>query len=239
MKEFVKKHKIPCILAAIASVLVFVIYIFALFLPGYWYRDAFLFKKPAPFENMSVFSGHDPINSVDYEMTMAKDGIKTYIAFTINETERGYEIVSDNSESHYPKVEIYENGKIVFTGTYRQYLFDENEEPFVETPLINYYVPGSLTEEELFPSYNWLYDVSQSVKTEKRGNPVWLLFIAVFAGVMAIDMIYPDLYWELHHRIAVEGGQPSDFYRMMQKIGWILTPITIIIMMIASFIIKI
>ena len=236
MVEFFQNHKKQCIIAAVISVIIFAVYLFLLFKPGFWYRDAFLYKQKAPFEGMEVYSGKDKINGVFYEMTMAKDGTKTCIVFTVNETEREYEILSNNSKSNYAEVEIYENGKLVFEGSYfSNMLFSKSGEPFVETPNMNYYIPGELSEEELIPTYNWLYEISQRRNTEIRGDVIWLSFIVVFAGIIALDMFFPDLYWELRHRLSVEGGKPSDIYRAWQKLGWMISPFIIIVLMIATF----
>lgn len=239
MKDFIKEHKKICILAGTAFAVLFIIYLFALFRPGYWYRDVFLYKQKAPFEGMKVYSGHDAVNSADYELVMAKDGMTTYMAFTVNETEKAYEIISDDSEEYYPAVTIFENEEQVFSGTYTGfYLRDENGEPF--EPLISIgYGPYTPTEEELFPSYNWLYSVSQSEKTEIRGQPLWLICIVIFIGMVAIDMFHPDLFWELEHRIDVTGGEPSEYYRTVQKGFWIASPFVVILLMIFSFAIKI
>ena len=241
MTDFFYKHKKACIITGIiVAVIIFAVYLYALFFPGYWYRDSFLYKQKAPFEGIEVYSGKDKINGVFYEMTMAKDGTKTCIVFTVNEIEREYEILSNNSKSNYAEVEIYENGKLVFEGSYfSNMLFSKSGEPFVETPNMNYYIPGELSEEELIPSYNWLYEISQRRNTEIRGDVIWLSFIVVFAGIIALDMFFPDLYWELHHRLAVDGGEPSDYYRLVQKAGWVMSPFIILALMIASFVVTI
>ncbi len=241
MKDFIKEHKKICILAGIAFALLFIIYLFALFRPGYWYRDVFLYKQKAPFEGIEVYSGKDRALGYRYEMTKAKDGMKTYIAFTVNETERGYEIISDNSESHNPAVEIYENGELVFKGTsVAGMLFDVNEKPFVETSEINFYVNGNVPEEEFLPTYNWLYEVSQKVKSaDIRGNAIFLPAIIIVAAVVVFDMMYPDFFWELEHRLHVDGGTPSDYYRLVQKAGWVISPFIILVLMIACFVITI
>lgn len=233
--EYIKSHKKLCIIIAIISLIVFAAYLYALFLPGYRYGDVFLYKEKAPFDGMEVYSGHDTVNNADYEMVISKDGMNTFMSFAINETEKYYEIISDNSENYCPKVEIFENGEKIFTGTYSYYLMDENNELF--EPLIKIdFDPHIKTEEELFPSYNWLYNVSQSIKPEIRGEPLFLICIVIILARTAIDMIYPDFFWETRNWFDVKGGEPSDLYRSTQKISWILTPIVVIILMIVSFV---
>ncbi|MBR3597794.1 MAG: hypothetical protein IKL47_12570 [Clostridia bacterium] len=238
MKDFIKEHKKLCILVGVLFAVIFIIYLFAVFRTGYWYRDVFLYKQKAPFDGMEVYSGHDAVNSADYELTMAKDGIKTFMAFTVNETERSYEIISDNSESHNPAVTIFENGDKVFTGTYRGfYLEDESGQPFEPLVSVEYgpYVP---TEEELFPSYNWLYSVSQQ-KNAIRGNLIFLPAIIIIIAVVVFDMMYPDFFWQMRNCLDVEGGRPSGYFRFMQKLSWKISPFIIIALMIASFVVKI
>ena len=72
MNEFFEKNRKACIIGGtLIFAAVFAFYLFALFRPGYWHREVFLYKEKAPFEGMSVFSGHDAVNKADYELTMA------------------------------------------------------------------------------------------------------------------------------------------------------------------------
>ena len=50
MADFFYKHKKACIIAGItAAVIIFAVYLYALFFPGYWYGDVFLYKKARKF----------------------------------------------------------------------------------------------------------------------------------------------------------------------------------------------
>lgn len=240
MTDFLKKHKKTCIIVGIiAAVIVFAAYLFALFLPGYWYGDVFLYKEKAPFDGMEVYSGRDAVNKADYELTMIKDGKTTYVVFTVNETERSYEITSDDSVNYNPDVTIVENGEKVFSGTARSgILVDENGELF-ETAIVITHDSYEPTEEELFPSYTWLYGVSQNEKAEIRGEPIWLISIIIIIAVCVFDMKYPDFFWTLEHSLEVKGGEPSDFYRFIQKAGWVTAPIVIAVFMILTFTLQI
>ncbi len=239
MTEFFQKHKKPCIISgAVVSVIIFAVYLYLLFLPGFWYHDVFLYKEKSPFEGMEVYSGHDAVNKADYELTMVKEGKTAYLAFTVNETEKYYEIISDDTENHSPAVTISENGEQIFEGSFNGYhLVTKDGKYFEEENYININGFGSwkIPEEELFPSYHWIYNVSQSVKTEIRGEPLWLICIVLIAGLVILDMVHPDFFWNLNNWLDVKGGEPSDFYRFAQKTGWILSPILIFVLMIISF----
>ena len=238
MMEFIKKRKKFCVTLAFVSIIIFAIYLYALFLPGYWYGDVFLYKGKNLFEDLEVYSGYDWKNKAEYELTMAKDGMTSYMVFTVNGEERAYEIISDNSESYYPDVAIYENRELVFNGTHDGiYLVTDEGEYFENEDFINIEGFGSwnVPTDKLFPAYNWLYDVSQSVKTEIRGEPVWLICIVIFIAVLILDMSFPDFLWHFHNWIDVKGGEPSEFYRFIQKAGWMISPFVIILFMILSF----
>lgn len=238
MTEFFQKHRKSFIICgAIIAAAVFAFYLYALFRPGYWYLDVFLYKEKAPFEGMEVYSGHDAVNKAEYELTIAKDGMKTYMAFTVNEEERSYEIISDNTEDYYPNVTIFENGEQIFKGTHRGFgLLTEDDEYFEKSVEIIPSYAYPLSEEELFPPYNWLYDVSQSIKTEIRGEPYWLILIVMLIGLVALDMAHPDFFWCFNNWLDVKGGEPSEFYRFTQKALWILSPFIVLILMIVSFV---
>ncbi|MBQ7875559.1 MAG: hypothetical protein IJ306_10490 [Oscillospiraceae bacterium] len=236
MTDFFKKHKKFCtVVGIIIAVIVFAGYLFALFLPGYWYGDTFLYEKGYPYSMVQFFSGRDIKNDADYELTIAKDGKTTYMVFTVNEAERSYEITSDDSINHHPKVTIAENDEVIFIGTAKSgFLFDENDELF-EPPITVTYDAYEPTEEELFPSYTWLYGVSQNVKTEIRGEPIWLISIIIVIAVCVFDMKFPDFFWNLEHGLEVKGGEPSDLYRFIQKAAWVSAPIVVVIFMILTF----
>lgn len=238
MTDFFYKHKKSCIIAGItAAVIIFAVYLYALFFPGYWYGDVFLYKKSEKiFGQTEVYSGRDAVNKADYALYKVKEGNKTKLSFYVNDLERKYEIVSDNSEGYNPKVTIHEDGELVFKGTHGGFSLLTEDGEFFEDP-ITFSVSGSdkIPEEELFPSYNWIYDVSQQ-RTAIRGNPLFLIGIVLFAAVMIVDIAYPDFFWNLDHWIDTKGGEPSEFYRFTQKLLWILTPIIIIASMIFSFI---
>ncbi|MBR5872651.1 MAG: hypothetical protein IKZ06_03305 [Oscillospiraceae bacterium] len=239
MPEFFQRNKKLCVISGIvAAVIIFAIYLYALFLPGFWYGDVFLYREKAPFEGMEVYSGHDAVNKADYQLTMSKEGMVTYMVFTVNEEERFYEITSDNSKDYYPDVTIFENGEQVFKGTYMgSHLVTEEGEFFKigNTVTVDGFGSWDVPTKNLFPSYNWLYEVSQSVKTEIRGEAYWLICIVLLIGLVTLDMVHPDFFWCFNNWLDVKGGEPSEFYRFCQKAFWIASPFIVLILMAISF----
>ena len=108
MTDFFYKHKKACIIAGItAAVIIFAVYLYALYK-----------KSEKIFGQTEVYSGRDAVNKADYALYKIKEGNKTKLSFYVNDFERNYEIVSDNSEGYNPKVTIYENDELVFKGTH-------------------------------------------------------------------------------------------------------------------------
>ena len=62
-----------------------------------------------------------------------------------------------------------------------------------------------------------------------RGS--WMLyFVMVFASILvALDAAFPLTMFRLNHMCDVRDPEPSDFYLAMQRIGWVLWPILILI----------
>ena len=52
---------------------------------------------------------------------------------------------------------------------------------------------------------------------------------------LGITSLFPDLLFKFQHGLAVEGGEPSEFYRMGQFIGRIAMVLGIIVGVAASF----
>ena len=62
-----------------------------------------------------------------------------------------------------------------------------------------------------------------------------LLLILLGAAILFIDIKFPDLFWILEHRLEVDGGEPSDWYRSGQKFGRVMLVGGIIVCMILTF----
>ena len=229
---FQSNKKLCIILSTILSFCLISLYLYAACLPGIWHRDTFLYRQ-----NDGSFLGKN-IHS-EYEMHITKDTSDTIISFRVNNTVRSYRI-SRNDEDGF--VEVFENDVSVFVGRAVTsgdlwLLLDEDEglSDFVitTTSIDDYFsVPD---DNDQFPSYTSVYNYAFRADTDTRGNFPMMFYALLIAIFLAIDIKYPDLFFLLKHRLHVDGGSPSDFYRFGQKAGRVISVIAIIGFVIATF----
>ncbi len=89
--------------------------------------------------------------------------------------------------------------------------------------------------EELFPTLGMLYSWADGETADTRGNPWLALLILLAAALLALDIIFPDLFFLLRHRLEVDGGEPSAWYREMQIFGRYACAVIIVVLLICSF----
>ena len=189
MVEFVSKHKRPCIIAGIVlAVALFAIYLRAMFLPGLWHGDAFLYKQ-----DDGSFTGSDIY--AEYKMNIRPADYGTDIDFSVNDKINHYQVKYDNDDP-YRNVEVLENGTIVCKG---KALGAENnwfviDDETGSSDMISVRVGNEIpTEEELFPNYSRLYNWAVSDKTDTRGEPLMLFVIAFLAIILFLDIKFQCL----------------------------------------------
>lgn len=229
MAQIFKEHKRFCIGIGVALLsLLFGIYIYALLLPGLWLRDTFLYKQ-----HDDSFAGSDTY--ADYKMSVHTSEEGSDIYFSVNEVTRHYQVIDHHSD---PTVQIFEDDVLVFRGTAYEtesiYLLVDENENLLDAIRVTV---GEVTPtvEELFPSYSWIYYCSATESYETRGTPAMLILIFFLAAVLFVDIRYPNLFFDLRYRIAVDGGEPSEWYRLAQKIERVILIVAIIACVIASF----
>lgn len=229
IKRIFQEHKKPCIISgAILVLLLLAVYLYALLLPGFWLGETFLYKQ-----DDGCFTGSDLY--ADYQMCITPTENGADISFSANETEKHYQIINDSSDS---TVQIFENDKLVFQGNVLPMgddyyvLRDENNNLEIDIQINTSGVP---TIEELFPNYNWLYSCAAAEKYDTRGTPAMLFLIFFVAAILTLDIVFPDLFFTLNYRLAVDGGEPSDLYRFGQKIGRVLLAAAIVVCVVLSF----
>lgn len=222
------KRRIVWIGAAVC-LLLGAVYLHALFRPGLWMRDTFLYCQ----EDGS-FAGSD--KDADYKMQILRQDKAAQIEFSVNETKKLYEVRWDTDSS---RGEILENGTPVFEGEVHLVgdtwlLTGDGEDIYFDMQIKN----GEYTErsdEELFPDYSRIYRWAVNESCQRRGRAEMLPVIALLGILLALDMAFPDLFFKFQHGLAVEGGEPSELYRMGQFVGRIAMVLGIILGVAASF----
>lgn len=224
---FLDNHKKACTIAVITLVSVLLaIYLYALFLPGIWHENAFLYKL-----SDNNFVGSD--NYAQYKMTVLPDNENTVIYFSVNDTTNKYEIKNSS-----PSVEIYKNGEHAFKGEAMAVdngyiLFDENKNM---DDVIDIRAGNEIpSEEELFPSYSRLYTLAVSQKYDTRGNLFMLFGVLICGIILALDISFPNLFFHFEHGIYVDGGEPNDCYRTGQALGRFVLAVVVAACIIMSF----
>ena len=59
-------------------------------------------------------------------------------------------------------------------------------------------------------------------RRQTRGTPQVLLLTTLFGVLLALDVRFPRLMWNLRHGLEVSGGEPTEWYYMSQKAGRVL-----------------
>lgn len=231
-----ERHRKACIITGITlGLALLAVYLYAMLLPGIRYGDAFLYRqKDGSFAGYEMYGYY---TRVDYKMNIEKSEEGGNITFSVNDTVREYEIIHNTNELE-RSVQVFENDELVFDGKAHmmgsEYLLLDDNYDMADG--IRVYVDNQVPDvEELFPGYTWLYNRMVEKRHNTRGEPAMLLLILLGAGILFLDIKFPDLFWILEHRLEVDGGEPSDWYRAGQAFGRVLLVIGIIVCMILTF----
>lgn len=226
---FEKHKKAYVISGAVLFFLLAALYLYAMFLPGFWYRDAFLYQK-----NDGSFQGSDWCG--DYQMKIAPTDNGAAISFSVNEMTKQYVITGSFDDDN---IQVFENGVPVFKG-YAASIGDSSyllidEEGYADD-VIDITVGNTIPNtEELFPNYSQLFNWAVSTDYNTRGNLSMILFLLITCVILALDIAFPDLFFLLEHQFDVVSGEPSDWYRLMQKISRVLLAFGILLCIFLGF----
>lgn len=226
-----KTYKKHCIIAIVALAAVLIpLYLYFMFQTGIWYQDAFLAEQ----RDGSFQGKKDGIHYV-LDITPTQNGAQ--IDFSVNGQNRQYEVVKTELDG-IPAAEFYENGEQVLEGTVMNpesnyYLVINNEEDIIDGMDLHISTGEERDPEEYFPKYGTQYGwtvMCLEDSYDRRGEPMFLFFAALFGIPLFLDIRYPDLFFELRYRRYVDGDcEPSEYYRFWQVIGRVVLAIAIII----------
>ena len=161
------RHKKVCIISGIILGAIFLfIYLRALFLPGLWHGDAFLYCQAD-----GSFKGSDFY--AEYGMTIKPADYGTDINFSVNDTLKHYQIKYDENDMN-RYIEVFEDGSLICKG--RAIGVENNwivmDDETGSSDMISIRVNNEPpTEEELFPNYSRLYNWAVSEKMDTRRIP--------------------------------------------------------------------
>lgn len=210
-----KKQTACRVLLVCIAVALIAVYLVAFFKPGVWHRNTFLYR-----EADGVYSGTDEFAS--YRLHVQGDEI----SFAVNDTTREYAV-----ETAGDALTIREGETVLFSGKVLPFgdtYMLENEDGELEIPIT--IIAGGVTpeESELFPNVNQLYEWAIVQEESVRGDFGALAVLLISALVLILDLIFPNLFFYLSHGLAVDGGEPSGFYRFGQKVSRILLGLLIV-----------
>lgn len=229
MAQFFSTHKKLCIIACVILAALFLtLYLYAAFLPGVWHRDAFLYRqKDGSFIGSDLYA--------EYKMSIDKKENGADIDFSVNDITKKYTVKFDLNDM---SAEISENDARVFEGKTvaagdSYILIDNNNEAINMVTVTVGGVPPKI--EELFPNYTRVFSLAVADKYDVRGNLMMLFLILLFAAILFLDIKFPNFFWILEHRMDVDGGEPSDWYRFGQGISRVILAIGIVVCVVLTF----
>ena len=210
----------------IIAVCLFIVYLLAIFKPGLWYGDAFLYQN-----DDGTFAGSDIY--ADYKMKITPKDYGTDIDFSINDKEFYYQLKYGDDT----RVQVVKDGETMFDGNAfpsgdEWILIDESED-LVDVVVKRY--GNTPTEEELLPNRTMLYNWAMAEDLDTRGEPAMILIVLLIGGILFLDVKFPTLFWFLEHGLDTVGGEPSGWYYFGQKVGRIALVAGIVVCVIITF----
>ena len=168
-----------------------------------------------------------------YALTVTAAEHETQAVFAMNGETIQYRIVTSSQEN----VQIYQDDRKIFAGQAigepgDAVLWAENGQLADD---INVVVNGEYQQQDLLPTCQWLYNIAVGGRMETRGNLWFLLPMGLLALVLFLDIKFPLLFWNLNHGLAVQGGEPSEWYCTMQKVSRDLMEVGIPLLALISF----
>ena len=222
------KKAMTYLLCIAAAGFAFGVYLFAALRPGVWLRDAFLYRQAD-----GSFSGKDAYGA--YTLQLFGTESEAEAVFTLDGEARHYRIEAKDSTD----VKLYQDGALIFAGSALgdpgdAILWREDDGDLADE--VKVIVNGEYQKADLWPSCGWLYNVAVGGRRETRGSVALLLPMGALALLLLLDLRFPLLFWNLRHGLEVYGGEPTDWYYSMQRVGRITDIVGIFVLAALSFV---
>ena len=225
--------KLILIIAAIVLLVGSFFYFRAMIRKGVWYSGYFLYEK-----QKNQWRGN--VDGEELSLTRSRQPDGTKLAFKRGNITKEYLVIGGNSPSE--RLGIYEQDTLIFEGTLHDgFLLDKDGHIdniiIVTAKYEGEYKNGIPADHETkwYPTNYQIAELAVNPKITTRGQPVFLLLAVLFLGILATDIISPDLFFRLRHSLFVENPEPTSFYRAMQAVGRVVLVIAVIAMLYMSF----
>lgn len=233
MVENPKYQRIRLLIGSILAAFCVVYYLGLFFRQGIWYHDMFLYQT-----QKGVFENHSFGDEIILEIqTEDKDSeLISDVTITVDMVTQQYKVILKERGS-YTLVEVYENGNLSIEGkaigTRGDYFLLDSNNQIIDKPLV-IVSDGEYIREDLFPNYTGIVNLASKPKLDFRGSLAMLALVVLLSIILAVDCKFPNLAYNLHNGLWTEGGEPSDFYRITQKVSRVLLVIGIVVCAILS-----
>jgi hypothetical protein len=236
-RQLAEKRKI-LIAFLIILIILTILYFKVFFTRGAYFNDLFLKKEAATDE--TCYIGKNKQGDFKVTVKRTKDTYdKSEVIYSFPKDIKRHFIVNFKNEYNWDdgvKNITDKDGNILFEGIYIKgspYLYGENGDIIFQTN--QDYRFDVLVDSNIYelPLINVMEFATYEIE-RIRGDAEVMAIALLILFIVAIDIKYPLLFFNLSHFIEVKNPEPTDFYIFTQKIMWIVFPILSIILLIVA-----
>lgn len=146
-----------------------------------------------------------------------------------------YHVFLEKMDDFRGKIRILQENKEIFNGIYDKnqpfYLYNNISEPYLGD-MLTAVINGDYYPKDYTPSLTSIARFATGHGVEKRGDFIPLVFFFITLIIYIIDIKFPLFFFQLQNSLHVKDPEPSDFYLVMQKLGWyVVYPLIMIILL--------
>lgn len=178
----------------VAAVFAF-FYLRYIFQTGIWYSDIFWKRSPG------VNAGWQAtVNGDDIELIRRVTDDEIEVTYRCNGVDEVY-FVSEGKDP-FSSV-VTRDGAVVYDGSDLD---------------VEVYAGGDVSEIRI-PKLRLVAYIGLHPENRMRGNPACLIVFVFVSVILAIDLRFPDFFFQMRHFLTVKDPEPTEFYRMGQNFG--------------------
>ena len=231
------KKKLLNILCLVALGMVFILYFYAAFQKGIWYKNQFLYCV-----NENEWSG--TVYTDTLTIRREKMDNKVFLYFTWGTESSKYCVFFDENAAYNESVKIYQEDTLLFTGYYNpdsnvQILFDSSNNAVSMLDIVvtvnGAEIGASNIPNDWRPSEQILFQLAMFDGPEFRGDMTRVILIFIVAFILLLDIVFSKLFFYIRHGLVVSDPEPSELYYFFQKVGRIGLCVLIGFLMLTTF----